>query len=708
MLPRARRGLAASVMGIALALSGLPAFPPAVTIAAAPNVAAAADPGPSVCAGAVFQFPLRGGRLGWMFGDPRASGTDPSVIHSGIDLWPGAGGSNVYPFASGTVTAVGAHSLSIYYPVLGGVMTYITDLNLAAKWLNTNWTKAANVTPDEVLGTMDGNHVHFSIRHTTSHYNDQSKLVGADGVTYFLDVREGGTRTDGGQDPSDLFNARLAIPVAHRDVSTSNDVYADGITGTEYPHLATDFCNSASPIAPGAGNSVTITKSVLTPKIPATPDVVFLADTTGSMGDAIDNVRSNATSVMNQVLSQQPSAWFGAAEYKDFNCDAYPYWLDQGLTSSTTDVQSAIDANWVANGGCDTPEAQLNALYTLATDGGIGWRSGSTRIVAWFGDSPGHDPSNGHSLADVIAALQAAHIRVVAVNVWDLDGCGDSGAPCGQATAIANATGGSVLTLASAGIAAGALVGGDNAPGQANQNGAVPAATTDDGDVASAILEGLSTLPTTVVPSANCGSGVDVTIDPPTETVTSGDTASFTVTISAAGSIDSAATSACDVAFAADGQTITDPAVVEPIVIYPPVAPRYVDFEASSTYQAIAPVRILDSRSSLGDTTLVSRTKQTLNVTGSSTGVPAAAVAVTGNLTIVGQTALGYVSLAPSLTSGTQPGTSTINFPVGDIRANGVTVPLSDSGTIDVMFWASSTTDTVNVLFDVTGYFSAS
>jgi len=88
MLPRARRGLAASVMGIALALSGLPAFPPAVTIAAAPNVAAAADPGPSVCAGAVFQFPLRGGRLGWMFGDPRASGTDPSVIHSGIDLWP--------------------------------------------------------------------------------------------------------------------------------------------------------------------------------------------------------------------------------------------------------------------------------------------------------------------------------------------------------------------------------------------------------------------------------------------------------------------------------------------------------------------------------------------------------------------------------------------------------------------------------------------
>jgi hypothetical protein len=35
-------------------------------------------------------------------------------------------------------------------------------------------------------------------------------------------------------------------------------------------------------------------------------------------------------------------------------------------------------------------------------------------------------------------------------------------------------------------------------------------------------------------------------------------------------------------------------------------------------------------------------------------------------------------------------------------------VPLSGTGSIDVMFWASSTTDTVNVLFDLTGYFSAS
>ena len=58
-----------------------------------------------------------------------------------------------------------------------------------------------------------------------------------------------------------------------------------------------------------------------------------------------------------------------------------------------------------------------------------------------------------------------------------------------------------------------------------------------------------------------------------------------------------------------------------------------------------------------------------------------------------------------SLTSGTQPKTSTINFPMGDIRANGVTVPLA-SGGLDAMYWSAKTTDTVNVIFDVTGYFS--
>ena len=72
----------------------------------------------------------------------------------------------------------------------------------------------------------------------------------------------------------------------------------------------------------------------------------------------------------------------------------------------------------------------------------------------------------------------------------------------------------------------------------------------------------------------------------------------------------------------------------------------------------------------------------------------------------MGQNAAGYVTIAPSLTSGTQPSTSTINFPAGDVRANGVTVSLGAGGKLDAMYWTGSTSNTTQVLFDVTGYFS--
>jgi hypothetical protein len=49
--------------------------------------------------------------------------------------------------------------------------------------------------------------------------------------------------------------------------------------------------------------------------------------------------------------------------------------------------------------------------------------------------------------------------------------------------------------------------------------------------------------------------------------------------------------------------------------------------------------------------------------------------------------------------------TSTINFPVDDNRANGLTVPLAGGTSLDAMYWASGSADTVNVIFDVTGYF---
>jgi hypothetical protein len=125
-----------------------------------------------------------------------------------------------------------------------------------------------------------------------------------------------------------------------------------------------------------------------------------------------------------------------------------------------------------------------------------------------------------------------------------------------------------------------------------------------------------------------------------------------------------------------------------------------------ATFHTLAPARVLDSRISLGASLFHSQTKQSFTVATAASGVPTNAVAVTGNVTVVGQTRNGYVTVAPSLTSGTQPLTSTINFPAGDTRANGMTVSLGAGGKLDAMYWSGSTSNTTQVLFDVTGYFS--
>jgi hypothetical protein len=87
-----------------------------------------------------------------------------------------------------------------------------------------------------------------------------------------------------------------------------------------------------------------------------------------------------------------------------------------------------------------------------------------------------------------------------------------------------------------------------------------------------------------------------------------------------------------------------------------------------------------------------------------SRNIPASATAVTGNLTVVGQTSAGYLSLTPANPNGV-PGTSTLNVPLGDIRANGVTVPLGAGGVLWVTFRGTAGTRT-DVVFDVTGYFT--
>ncbi len=93
-----------------------------------------------------------------------------------------------------------------------------------------------------------------------------------------------------------------------------------------------------------------------------------------------------------------------------------------------------------------------------------------------------------------------------------------------------------------------------------------------------------------------------------------------------------------------------------------------------------------------------------IGVGASSVAVPTNAVAVTGNLTIVNETAPGVVALGPTMTP--TGAVTTIDFVKGDIRANNVTLGLGSGGTLSAVYRSSTAGATIDLIFDVTGFFT--
>jgi len=132
----------------------------------------------------------------------------------------------------------------------------------------------------------------------------------------------------------------------------------------------------------------------------------------------------------------------------------------------------------------------------------------------------------------------------------------------------------------------------------------------------------------------------------------------------------------------------------------------YTADSSGSTYHALGATRLVDSRIGLGvSSKLKAGVARTFQVTGHG-GVPSDAVAVTGNLTMTGETASGLLFVGPVPTS--HPSSWTLDVPHGQTLSGDVTVPLAASGkpgSLSVTY-TGPTGATANVIFFVTGYYS--
>ncbi|HMI91464.1 MAG TPA: hypothetical protein VK509_08880, partial [Polyangiales bacterium] len=111
-------------------------------------------------------------------------------------------------------------------------------------------------------------------------------------------------------------------------------------------------------------------------------DVVFSLDTTGSMIDELEQLRSDLRGQIIPALSAQiPDLAFGVASYEDFPVMPFgdpgdlPVRLVTPITTDAAIAQAGIDRLMIMSGG-DAPESGAEALYQLATGAGISWSGG--------------------------------------------------------------------------------------------------------------------------------------------------------------------------------------------------------------------------------------------------------------------------------------------------------------------------------------------
>jgi hypothetical protein len=157
-----------------------------------------------------------------------------------------------------------------------------------------------------------------------------------------------------------------------------------------------------------AGQSIEEHKILFLPEdvAPAKGDIIFSFDITGSMGNAINEVKTNASAIMDSVRALIPDTYFGVMSHQDYAafydyCDyaeAYgnpdvgdsPYMLNQSLTGNLVAVHGAINGLTLGD-GADGPESYARVLFETTADDAMGWRDGSTKMVILWGDNVPHD-----------------------------------------------------------------------------------------------------------------------------------------------------------------------------------------------------------------------------------------------------------------------------------------------------------------------------
>ena len=150
-------------------------------------------------------------------------------------------------------------------------------------------------------------------------------------------------------------------------------------------------------------------------------ELVFVIDSTGSMGDAINNVKTGITSFVNSLETQGVKLRIGIVEYRDIEEDGLDsttiHELNHSPWMNSTSEMVGVLGGIAADGGGDIPESVIDGLGYLVDGETIPWSSDSYKFAVVLTDA-GYKVANRHgfnSLQEVADALLHAGINTSVV-----------------------------------------------------------------------------------------------------------------------------------------------------------------------------------------------------------------------------------------------------------------------------------------------------
>jgi uncharacterized protein YegL len=196
-----------------------------------------------------------------------------------------------------------------------------------------------------------------------------------------------------GQDGVPYAGQRISIRQGQSEVvslTTTSDgtirFHPKAYQGNQQEPYTAVFDNNSLVLQPGQNQRMLMAKNEQSQQRTKV-DVLFLLDTTGSMGDEIDQLKGTIRTVADRLTSlpSNPDLRLAMTKYRDIG-DAY--------LTNTTDFTSDINEfsktlnGAQADGGGDTPEAVDEALASALSE--PSWRSDSIQLIFLVADAGPH------------------------------------------------------------------------------------------------------------------------------------------------------------------------------------------------------------------------------------------------------------------------------------------------------------------------------